>query len=384
VKEEKYGNSTKIYLKRDIEHSMTAANTPAHNRVERKIGFISNLTHCMFLYSKLPYSFWKEAFAYATQIENYLSTSSTKGSISPWQALYKTKPDISKFRVFGCRAQMLIEGKHLKKFDFRTKEVIYLDLNLDLVSGHWVWDLNTRRISVSRSVCFFEDFFTPLPFITGSSFSFSVDSILYISDESDFDEKFLVRNSENENNVFQIPDNAVKPRITFRIGNKVLNPEQSENENDVSQKSVEELKSQITIRVGNEIINPKSDNQEISSSTISLSLPSFSSSTNSDQSNSNSNSPNIQTEITERRKTTPSGRVMATNGSSSTVSQQKSAREWKPSSILRSIASEGSITFFSLISHSISKSVERSFLSSFRIPDLRHYYQAIHGLLVAE
>jgi hypothetical protein len=122
----------------------------------------------------------------------------------------KTKPDISKFRVFGCRAQMLIEEKHLKKFDSRTKEVIYLDPNLDSVSGHRVWDLNTRRISVSRSVCFFENTFTLLPFITGSPFSFSVDPILYVSNESDFDEEFLVRNSENENNVLQIPDNAVK------------------------------------------------------------------------------------------------------------------------------------------------------------------------------
>jgi hypothetical protein len=59
AKEEEYGNSTKIYLKRGIEHSMTAVNTPAHNRVERKIGSISNLTRCMLLHSKLPYSFWE-------------------------------------------------------------------------------------------------------------------------------------------------------------------------------------------------------------------------------------------------------------------------------------------------------------------------------------
>jgi hypothetical protein len=57
AKEEEYGNSTTIYLKRSIEYSMTAANTPAHNRVERKIGSISNLTRCMLLHSKLPYSF---------------------------------------------------------------------------------------------------------------------------------------------------------------------------------------------------------------------------------------------------------------------------------------------------------------------------------------
>jgi hypothetical protein len=74
---------------------------------------------------------------------------------------------------------------------------------------------------------------------------------------------------------------------------------------------------------------------------------------------------------------------MTTNGSSSTVPQRKSARERKPSSILHSIASGGSITFFSLISRSISKSVERSFLSS-RILDSCHYYQAIHGPLAAE
>jgi hypothetical protein len=75
---------------------------------------------------------------------------------------------------------------------------------------------------------------------------------------------------------------------------------------------------------------------------------------------------------------------MATNGSSSTVPQRKSVREQKPSSILHSIASEGSITFFSLISCSISKSVERFFLSSSRILDPHHYYQAIYGPLAAE
>jgi hypothetical protein len=75
---------------------------------------------------------------------------------------------------------------------------------------------------------------------------------------------------------------------------------------------------------------------------------------------------------------------MVTNGSSSTVSQQKSAHKQKPSSILRSIASGGSITFFSLISRSISKSVEHSFLSFSRIPNPRHYYQAIYGPLAAE
>jgi hypothetical protein len=57
AKEEEYRNSIKIYLKRGIEHSMTVANTPAHNYVERKIGSISNLTYCILLHSKLPYSF---------------------------------------------------------------------------------------------------------------------------------------------------------------------------------------------------------------------------------------------------------------------------------------------------------------------------------------
>jgi hypothetical protein len=57
AKEEKYRNSTKIYLKRGIEHSMTAVNTPTHNHAKRKIGSISNLTCCMLLHSKLPYSF---------------------------------------------------------------------------------------------------------------------------------------------------------------------------------------------------------------------------------------------------------------------------------------------------------------------------------------
>jgi hypothetical protein len=85
--------------------------------------------------------------------------------------------------------------------------------------------------------------------------------------------------------------------------------------------SVERLKPQITICVGNEIINSKSDNQEISSSTISSLLPLSSSSTNLDQSILNLNSLDIQIEITEKRRTTSLSCVMATNGLSSTVPQ---------------------------------------------------------------
>jgi hypothetical protein len=117
---------------------MTASHILAHNGVsERKLRVIFTLARIMLLHANLPATFWDEAVVYATCISNCISTTSLEdnGNISPYESLFCKHSDISRFRVFGCRTQMLIKDAHLTKFQSRTKEMIYLGPSQDS-TGH--------------------------------------------------------------------------------------------------------------------------------------------------------------------------------------------------------------------------------------------------------
>ena len=115
-------------------HTMTAANTPAHNGVaERHLRTIFTLARTMLLHAGLSTSFWEEVVVYANCISNCISTSALEGegNISPYEVLFRKTPNISQFRVFRCHAQVLIKDTHLTKFQSCTREVIYLGPSQD-------------------------------------------------------------------------------------------------------------------------------------------------------------------------------------------------------------------------------------------------------------
>jgi hypothetical protein len=96
-----------IMKRRDINHTMTAAHTPAHNGIaERRIGLIGNLARCMLLHAHLPVMFWSEAVVYTNRIINCVSTNVHRDEdfISPYESLFCRKPDISNLCTFGYRA----------------------------------------------------------------------------------------------------------------------------------------------------------------------------------------------------------------------------------------------------------------------------------------
>jgi hypothetical protein len=78
----------------------------------------------MLIHSGLPKKFWGEAVRYANIIENSSSTKSVQDK-SPYEVWYQQKPDVSKFKVFGCRV-LTLEHEKVKKFSVKTNETIYL------------------------------------------------------------------------------------------------------------------------------------------------------------------------------------------------------------------------------------------------------------------
>jgi transposase InsO family protein len=133
---------------RGIERELTAPHTPQHNGVaERRNRTTNEMTRCMLAYATLPERFWAEGVQHANEIINRIPTDALT-DMTPFEALYGIKADVSRFRTFGCKALALNENSHLKKFEDRTKEYIYLGPSTDS-SAHRLWDETTRRITLS-------------------------------------------------------------------------------------------------------------------------------------------------------------------------------------------------------------------------------------------
>ena len=145
-----------ILLTRGITHERTAPYTPQHNGVaERRNRTLVELARSMIHHASLDDSFWAEAVAYATTINNCAPTKSLS-NITPYEAWNHKLPSVAHFRVFGCRALALIQDSDIGKFASKTKETIYLGPST-FSSGHRLWDRKTKQVVVNRNVHFFED-----------------------------------------------------------------------------------------------------------------------------------------------------------------------------------------------------------------------------------
>jgi hypothetical protein len=144
----------------------------------------------MMQHSRVPETLWGEACAYSAYFTNY-SLSSTIDGQTPYFELTQQRPDVSQFRVFGCKAETLIQNHHLTKFSSRTKEVIHIGISQDGL-GYRVWDPSTKRISVTRNVTFFENkFISSVSHPNARSISLPMP---YVDSNSDSDEEFLLLN----------------------------------------------------------------------------------------------------------------------------------------------------------------------------------------------
>ena len=87
-------------------------------------------------------------------ILNRSPTSSLAG-ITPFEAYFARKPDVSYFRVFGCDAYAHIPKAHREKFDEKSKKMMFVGYNA-VSTGYRLYDSDRDVISVSRDVIFDE------------------------------------------------------------------------------------------------------------------------------------------------------------------------------------------------------------------------------------
>jgi len=139
-----------------IKHQYSAAYTPQQNGVaERKNRTLMDMARSMLAEHKSPYNFWAEAISTACHSSNRLYLRKILNK-TPYEILTGNKPNISYFKVFGCKCFYLIKGVRLSKFDSKALEGIFVGYGLESHT-YRIFDKATGRVIESSSVVFEEN-----------------------------------------------------------------------------------------------------------------------------------------------------------------------------------------------------------------------------------
>lgn len=173
-----------------IIHETSCPHTPEQNGVaERKHGHIIETAITLLQKAQLPITFWLEAITTAVYLINRLPNSSIHFQV-PFHVLYKTSPDYSILKPFGCCCFPWFRPYASNKLVPRSSPCIFLGY-CSATKGYRCLDPKTNRVYISRHVKFLEtDFPYPTlcpfpssaipaasPFLSSFKFNFSFPSI---------------------------------------------------------------------------------------------------------------------------------------------------------------------------------------------------------------
>jgi hypothetical protein len=163
-------NVKDILSQRGIEHQLTMPGSPQQNgKAERFNRTIMDKAMAMLHTAGLPNGFWEYAVSTAAHIYNRTPSRTLK-----WRTPVETwnpdkVPDVSYFRVFGCKGYMHVPADKRRKLDAKAIEVTLVGYEPGS-KGYRLWDKHTRSVKLSRDVTFDESCFpsqqgseTPLP-----------------------------------------------------------------------------------------------------------------------------------------------------------------------------------------------------------------------------
>jgi transposase InsO family protein len=152
-------NVKDILSQRGIEHRLTMPGSPQQNgKAERFNRTIMDKAMAMLHTAGLPNGFWELAVSAAVHVYNRTPSRglSWRTPIETWNP--SQVPDVSYFRVFGCKGYMHVPADKRKKLDPKAIEVTLVGYEPGS-KGYRLWDKHTRSVKLSRDVTFDESCF---------------------------------------------------------------------------------------------------------------------------------------------------------------------------------------------------------------------------------
>jgi len=139
----------------------TVRNRPQQNGdAENANQVMLNDITAMLSQANLPPSMWGRCLAAQVKVWNCMPTSALPGK-TPYEAWYGKKPDLSRFRVFGCIAYVFVQKDKRKKLEPHMEKCIFLGYPPDYHA--WLfYNPISKRYIISERAEFDERFFPGL------------------------------------------------------------------------------------------------------------------------------------------------------------------------------------------------------------------------------
>ncbi|GJQ89693.1 putative RNA-directed DNA polymerase [Tanacetum coccineum] len=148
-----------------IVHQTSCAYTPQQNGIaERKHRHLLNVARSLLFQSGIPLSMWPECILTAAYLVNRLPTSVLNGK-SPFELVYRVKPNLSHLRSFGCLCYSTVLNNS-DKFSSRSEKCVLIGFS-STKKAYKVYGLDSKVVFYSRDLKFYE---TIYPYKMNKSF----------------------------------------------------------------------------------------------------------------------------------------------------------------------------------------------------------------------
>ena len=151
------GKKFKEFLREQkIKHVKTIANTPEQNGISERLNrTLMEKARPMVAHAGLSKRYWAEAVNTAFYLKNRSPCQTLDGHMTPYEAWYGKKPDLSGLKTFGCIAYSHIPDSQRRKLDDQTQRVRFLGY-APAGHGYRVMEEISLRIMLRRDVLFDE------------------------------------------------------------------------------------------------------------------------------------------------------------------------------------------------------------------------------------
>ena len=131
---------------------LTVHDTPEYNGVSERLNrTLLERTRALLHSSKLPKNLWGEAITHAVWLKNRTVTRSLPEGKTPYEMLYKEKPNMKDLHEWGTR--IWVHTTNGSKLDWRSKEGKWIGFD-EISNGHRIYWPDKRSVTVERSIKF--------------------------------------------------------------------------------------------------------------------------------------------------------------------------------------------------------------------------------------